>query len=182
MIAGRLHSRERVTWTHLYAGLSLLLLGRLREGEEELETGLAMAEGIGERRVAMLLLAYLANAQGMLGDLDKAHATAGTAVARAEDSKLIYMRTESKRVMGEILVLQGRLEDGIRQFEEILEITAGTDARVSRLWAGPPHVDALLAAGRRDEARTRFDGYAAMVSQCQSPRFSRELDRLRGLF
>jgi tetratricopeptide (TPR) repeat protein len=182
VIADRLHSRERVTWTHLYAGLSLLLLGRLREGEEELETGLAMAESIGERRVAMLLMAYLATAQSMLGDLDKAHATAGAAVERAEASKLIYMRTESKRVLGEILVAQGRIADGIRQFEDILEITAGTDARVSRLWAGPPHVEALLAVGRPDDARTLFEGYAAMVAGCQSPRFSRESDRLRGLF
>ena len=92
------------------------------------------------------------------------------------------MRTESKRVWGEILVARGRTEDGIRQFEDVLEITAGTDAKVSRLWAGPPHVEALLAVGRRDEARALFDGYAALVAECQSPRFSRESDRLHGLF
>src|SRR5258705_13642940 len=85
-IAGRLHSRERVTWTHLYAGLSLLLLGELRRGEDELAAGLAMAEEIGERRVAMLLQAYLATAQAMLGRLDEAEATALAVLARAEAS------------------------------------------------------------------------------------------------
>jgi len=182
VIADRLHARERWTWTHLYAGLSLVLLGRPEQGEEELATGLATAEAIGERRVAMLLLAYLATAQAALGDLDKAHATASAAVVRAEASKLIYMRTESKRVLGEILVGQGLLEEGIHEFEEILDITAGTDARVSRLWAGPPHIGALLALGRRDEARAQFEGYSAMVAECQSPRFTGEAARLRGTF
>jgi len=181
-IASRLHSRERATWTHLYAGLSLVLLGELNRGEDELAAGLAVADAIGERRVAMLLQAYLATAQAMLGRLDEAEATAVAATARADASKLIYMRTESKRVLGEILVRQGRTEEGIRQFEEVLEITAGTDARVSRLWAGPPHIEALLALGRRDEARARFDDYAAIVAECQSPRFSGETDRLRKLF
>jgi len=180
-IAGRLHSRERIAWTHLYAGLALILLEEARRGEEELEVGIALAEAIGERRAAMLMYAYLAFAQQRLGELERAERTAVNAVARADGANLLYMRTEARRVLGAILVQRGRIDDGIRIFDEVWALTEGTDARVSRLWAGPSHVEALLASGRRDEARSRFEAYETLVNLCESPWFAREVPRLRTL-
>jgi hypothetical protein len=78
-------------------------------------------------------------------------------------------------------VADGRPEEGLRRFVEVLELTAGTDARVSRLWTGPPHVETLLALGRREEAGEVFQVYAAMVAECQSPWFASEVERLRAL-
>ena len=75
----------------------------------------------------------------------------------------------------------GRVEEGLRLFEEVLDLTAATDARVSRLWVGPRHVEALQALGRREEAVARFETYAAMVSECQSPWFTREVARLHAV-
>ncbi len=178
-IAGRLHSRERVTWTHLYAGSAHLLLGEAERAQEELEAGIALAEAIGERRVALLFPPYIALAQARLGDLDKAERTATQAIERADASKLLYMRTEARRCLAEILIERGRREEAIRLFESILELTGGTDSSVSRIWLGPPHVESLLALGRRDEARARFDAYAALVARCQCPRFAKEVERLR---
>jgi hypothetical protein len=91
------------------------------------------------------------------------------------------MRTEAKRCLGELLVAAGRPQEGIRQFEEVLQLIADTDARVSRLWAGPHHIRALLAVGRGDEARAGFEAYAAMVAECQSPLFTQEAAKLREL-
>jgi ATP/maltotriose-dependent transcriptional regulator MalT len=127
------------------------------------------------------MYAYLATAQLGLGESERAERTAEDAVARADAANLLYMRTEARRVLGEIRVSRGRIEDGIRLFEEVWQLTEGKDARVSRLWAGPPHVEALLAAGRREEARSRFEAYAVLVAACQSPHFAREVERLRGL-
>ena len=58
---------------------------------------------------------------------------------------------------------------------------ATSEATVTRLWIGPAHVETLLALGRRDEAREALDVYAAIVAECQSPYFTREVERLRGL-
>ena len=101
------------------------------------------------------------------------------ALERADATKLPYLRTEARRCLGELLVADGRTEEGLRRFQEVLELTAGTDARVSRLWTGPPHVETLLALGRREEAAEIFRAYAAMVGECQSPWFRSEVERLR---
>ena len=121
----------------------------------------------------------MAIAQARLGDLPLALQTAADALERADASNLPYMRTEARRCLGELLVADGRAQEGLRRFEEVLELTAGTDARVSRLWTGPPHVETLLALGRRQEAAEVFQAYAAMVAECQSPWFRSEVERLR---
>jgi tetratricopeptide (TPR) repeat protein len=180
-LAARLHSRERRAWTYVVTGTCCLLLGQTEKGAEELTAGLALAEAIGERRLALLLRPFVAIAQARLGDLPLALETAADALERAEASNLPYMRTEARRCLGELLVADGRAEEGLRRFQEVLELTAGTDARVSRLWTGPPHVETLLALGRRQEAAEVFQTYAAMVAECQSPWFRSEVERLRVL-
>jgi tetratricopeptide (TPR) repeat protein len=181
-IAARLHSRERAVWTHLYAGLSRVLLGEAARAHDELTSGIALAETIGERRAALLMYAYLAMAEAQLGNPEKAERTAEAAVARADAANLLYMRTETKRVLAETRIRLGKTEAGVQLFEEVLRLTDGTDARVSRLWVGPRHVEALLALGRREEARSRFDAYVELVALCQSPYFDREVVRVRTLF
>ncbi|HET9299212.1 MAG TPA: AAA family ATPase, partial [Candidatus Polarisedimenticolaceae bacterium] len=180
-LAARLHSRERRAWTYVVTGTCHLLLGHAETGAEELTAGLALAEAIGERRLALLLRPFVALSQARLGDLPLALQTAAEALKRADASNLPYMRTEARRCLGELLVEDGRPEEGLRRFEEVLELTAGTDARVSRLWTGPPHVETLLALGRRAQAADTFHVYAAMVAECQSPWFRREVERLRAL-
>jgi tetratricopeptide (TPR) repeat protein len=147
-----------------------------------LTSGIALAETIGERRAALLMYAYLAMAEAQLGNPEKAERTAEAAVARADAANLLYMRTETKRVLAETRIRLGKTEAGVQLFEEVLRLTDGTDARVSRLWVGPRHVEALLALGRRDEARSRFDAYVELVALCQSPYFDSEVVRVRTLF
>jgi len=180
-LASRLHSRERRAWSHMYAGFALLHLGEAARAEEELSEGVALADAIGERRLALLLHPYLALAQAALGRLDLAVRAAETALERADAAGLVYMRTESRRCLGEVRVRTERIEEGVRLFEEVLALTEGSDARVSRLFTGPLLVEALLALGRRQEAAQRFQDYAAMVAECQSPHAAREVERLRAL-
>ena len=52
---------------------------------------------------------------------------------------------------------------------------------MSRLWIGPLHIEALLAAGRLDEARERLAVYAKMVGECQTAHFDREVVRLEAM-
>jgi tetratricopeptide (TPR) repeat protein len=180
-IAGRLHARERMAWAHMYSGLALTMRGDLAEGEEELASGMSLAEAIGEKRVAILLAMYTALNLALRGDLDEGERAASAAVERAEASKLPYMRTEAARVYGVILARRGRLEEAVRQFERVFEITEGTDASVVRLWASPDLIEALLALGRRDEAKARFAEFEALVARCETPRFTAEVERLRDL-
>ena len=69
----------------------------------------------------------------------------------------------------------------VRLSERILELTANTDATVSRIWLGPIHIEALLILERYDEARERLKAYAQLVAECKSPHFNREAESLARL-
>jgi hypothetical protein len=89
--------------------------------------------------------------------------------------------TEAHRCLAYVHFKRCDFDEAVRLSELILELTAETDARVSRLWSGPVHIEALLALGRREEARKQLAAYGEMVADCQSPHFSREVSRLDGL-
>src|SRR6185369_11633282 len=79
-IAARIHSRERRAWTYLVTGTCNLLLGQIEKGAEELSTGLALADAIGERRLALLLRPFLALSHARSGNLPLALETAADAL------------------------------------------------------------------------------------------------------
>ena len=54
-IAARLHSRERQAWTYIVTSISHMISGDLESAERELREGMALAESIGEQRLALLL-------------------------------------------------------------------------------------------------------------------------------
>jgi hypothetical protein len=54
-------------------------------------------------------------------------------------------------------------------------------SRISRLWLGPLHIEALFQSGRREDASARLAAYETLVSACQTPRFEREIVRLKKL-
>jgi tetratricopeptide (TPR) repeat protein len=180
-IAGRIHSRERLAWTHFAALLCCMVMGDSARAEREFAEGIRLAEALGEHRVALLLSGHFAILEADLGRLDIAFERAARTFERAEALGLLYSRTEGRRSLAHVHFRRGEVEETVRLADEILEMTAASESRVSRLWLGPLHVEALFALGRRDEARAQLASYAALVSDCQSPYFSREVARLEGM-
>ena len=180
-VVARIHSRERQAWTHLVAGFCSGNLGRFERAEQELTEGIALAEAVGDRRVASMMNSLLAIVYANQGRLDEALELARQECERAEATDLLYLRTEAQRSLAYVEFKRGEFEEAVRLSERILELTADTDARVSRLWAGPVHIEALIALGRHDAAREMLNAYAEMVTDCQSPHFTREVARLDAL-
>ena len=75
---------------------------------------------------------------------------------------------------------------------EAAALVEPTESRVSKLWLGPLYMDVLLdqkklaesenqqdrAEQKLSEAKRLLVAYQDLVAQCQSPRFSREAQRL----
>ena len=91
------------------------------------------------------------------------------------------MRTDARRCLAHVRMRRGEHAEAIRLAEEIIELTAGTDAVISRIWTGAMHVDALWAVGRHDEARQRLATLKELVGCCQTPLFEREVTRLEAI-
>lgn len=178
-IAARLNSRERQAWTHSVAGVCWRGRGDRNRAEREFTDGLALAELLGEQRVAVILAAEMAPLLMELGHADQALQMARQSLEWAEALGLLYMRTEARRSLADVYFRLSELDRALQLCDEVLELLAGMESKVSRLAMGPLHVEALLAANRRDEAREILSRYESLVAECQSPRFAREASRLR---
>ncbi len=177
-LATRIHSRGGVAWSHLVSGYCAMLLGDPDRAVHEFTCGINLAETVGDKRAANLMNSSRAGAYADMGRLNEALEMARQSFEEAEGLDLLYLRTEAHRNLARVHFELGDVEETVRLCERILELTAETDARISRLWIGPLHVRALLALGRRDEARKRTAAYVEMVSECQSPYFTREAAKL----
>jgi tetratricopeptide (TPR) repeat protein len=175
-----LHSRERLAWTYLVTSLSYYAAGDLQKAEQEMREGMALAESIGEQRLALLLKGNLAILQADLGNFDEAFRIARENYASAETLGLLYSRTEGRRCLAHVYFKHGELEEALRLCDEILEML-GDKSRISRLWLEPLHIEALFRAGRREEAERQLDAYEALVADCQTERCEREVVRLKEL-
>ena len=180
-IAARLHSRERQAWTYLVTAFSYRASGDLESSESEFREGMALAESIGEQRLALLLKGNLAILLADLGRFDQAFQTARENYQSAEALGLLYSRTEGRRCLAHVHFKHGDLDETLRLCEEILEFLEEGKSRISRLWLGPLHIEALFMSRRREEARERLAEFEALVSDCQSPRCEQEVARLKKL-
>ncbi|MDQ5844739.1 MAG: hypothetical protein M3539_05530, partial [Acidobacteriota bacterium] len=201
-IAEKLHSRERRAWAQFSAAMNAMGGGDLDLAEREFKKGIEIAESIGELRLHSLLrgnLATLQADQGQLaGDrqrLDEALQTAQENFEQGESLGLIYSRAEARRCLAHVHFRRGELDEAERLCAESLELISATESRVSRLWLGPLYIQLLLAiseqasaagdaekaATKRAEAANHLERYTKLVASCQSPRFSREVERLSKL-
>jgi len=180
-IAARLHSRERQAWTYMVTSISYMISGDLVSAERELREGMALAESIGEQRLALLLKGNLAIALADLGRFDEAFQTARENYQSAEAFGLLYSRTEGRRCLAHVHFKYGDLDEALRLCDEILGFLDEGKSRISRLWLGPLHIEALFISGRREEAGQRLAEYEALVSNSQSSRCEREIVRLKKL-
>jgi tetratricopeptide (TPR) repeat protein len=180
-IATRLHSRERQAWTYLVTSLSYVASGDLESAEREGREGIALANSIGEQRLALLLQGNLAILLADQGRFEEAFRTARENYERAEALGLLYSRTEARRCLAHVHFRNGDLNETLRLCEEILGFLDEGKSLISRLWLEPLHIEALFLSGRREEASKRLAEYEALVNRCQTQRFQQEATRLKRL-
>src|SRR5215471_1742613 len=204
VIAERIHSRERLVWTNFSAGLSSFLTGDLERAEREYTDGIALAETIGERRVLLLLKAdyavLLAAKGAKLGRdneagrrmLDAALETGQRALEASDAPGLFYMRFESFRCLIHVHIYRDEMEEAEATCRAATDLIEPTESRVSRLWLGPTYIEVVLEnatrldkQGKHEDAATKrafahelLTEYQQLVSECQSPRFTKEAQEL----
>lgn len=124
--------------------------------------------------------------------LDEALQMALENFSRAEALGLLYSRAEGHRALGHVRFRRGELDEAERICAAAKAFLAETESMVSRLWLGPVYIETVLALSKRsaaedkpEEARARHEEaitlaeeYSALTASCQSPRFSREAERL----
>jgi len=194
-IVEKLHSRERRAWTYLVSSLCSLHSGDLETAEKEFREGIALAESVGEVRVAALMKGNYAVLQASRGRFDEALQTALENFEQAEASGLLYSRFEGHRCLAEVRRQRGELDEAEAVCVSAFDLVSKTESRVSRLWLGPLFIGILLewaktaatagnveeSEAKRAKAKDLLLRYQKLVADCQSPGFSREAERLATL-
>ena len=203
-ITNRIHSRERQSWSNFVAGLCSFLLGDWERAEQEYTEGIALADAIGERRVGLLLKAdyavLLAAKGAKLGRddeagrrlLDEALETAQQTLKASDEPGLFYMRFESFRCLIHVYIYRDEMDEAEATCKATTDLIVPTESRVSGLWLGPTYIEVVLenaarleqqgkhadAAAKRAFAQELLREYQQLVSECQSPRFTKEAAEL----
>ncbi|MGH9957002.1 MAG: hypothetical protein ACREBC_07715, partial [Pyrinomonadaceae bacterium] len=210
-IVNKLHSRERRTWVHFIAAICSFHAGDSERAEREFTEGISLAESIGELRAASLLKGNFAillaekasrNAEESVSDraesqrlFDEALQTALENFAAGESLGLLYSRFEAHRCLAEVRFRRGELDEAESLCAVTSELVSETESRVCQLWLGPLYIKVLIAQGQRWDnegkpqeaaekrrlARELLVRYQELVSECQSPGFTREAERLAAL-
>jgi hypothetical protein len=89
-----------------------------------------------------------------------------------------FLRFEDSQKAGNNERAQSELNEAERLCVLASDLVEPTESRVSRLWLGPLFVRVLLAKNKRGEAAKKLATYQILVSECQSPRFSKEAEQL----
>jgi hypothetical protein len=189
-IAVMLHSRERRGWAHYTLAQCSLYSGDTARAEREFVEGIALADAIGELRLASLLKGSFAVLQAEQASnyravflsnrydaserttagkdradrqqmLDEALNIALENFQAGEKLGLHYSRFEAHRCLAEVRFHRGEFDEAERLCLAASEMLLATDSRVSRLWLGPLYIEVLLAAGSRAEAEGKPDEPAA---------------------
>ena len=192
-IAARLHSRERRGWTHFSAAMNAMGAGDFDRAEREFTDGIALAEGIGELRLRVLLKGNLAvllasrassdSAEAIVNQdqLDKALTLAVENLEQAEALGLLYTRGDALRCLAHVRLKRGEVEEAERLCKEASKLVGDSESCVSSLWLGPLYIEVLMTAGKLDEAREYLKGYRELVAQCQSPKFTSDANQFARL-
>ena len=124
-------------WTYLVTSLSYIAAGDPQTAEREFRDGMALAESIGEQRLALLLKGNLAILLADLGRIEEAFQLARENFQSAEALGLLYSRTEGRRCLAHVHFRHGELDEALRYCDEILGMLGEGKSRISRLvaWA-----------------------------------------------
>jgi hypothetical protein len=124
--------------------------------------------------------------------LNAALETAQRTLAASDAPGLFYMHFESLRCLALVHVYRDEWDEAEKTCAIAAALLAPTESRVSRLWLGPTYIDIVLenaarlekqgkhedAVAKRAFASELLKEYQQLVSECQSPRFTKEAERL----
>jgi tetratricopeptide (TPR) repeat protein len=138
---------DRVRWAKLVKLWAWRGLGQLERAIEEGMLSLEQAESSGERRLAVLAGAELANTYADKGDFDVAEQLAEVAAERALELEQAYMIATAQDALAYLPELRGDWQEAQAVREVAVKAALGTDNRLIPMVNDPGLAEALLEAG-----------------------------------
>jgi len=136
----------------------------LERAIEEGKLSLEQAEASGERRLAVLAGAELANAYADLGDFDQAWELAAVAAERALELEQTYMIATAQDSLAYLHELSGEWQQALAARRVVVEAASGSDNQLVPMLTGPGLAEALLEA-EHDDKGEEFVQEALLITE-----------------
>ena len=154
----KIGSIDRQAWSWFPTAAAHRLRGDFDAADLAVRNCIGLCHRIGERRLEFMVKAnVLSPLQADRGDLDAARATAEAALARGEESGLIFLRTQARFALAHLAFRLGEWQEVLERCRECEDILVGADSRMTRIVLGPLEAGALLAMGRPEDAWARSE-------------------------
>jgi DNA-binding NarL/FixJ family response regulator len=181
-LAADLGDESSIPYVRVMLGQIDCALGRFRRALDETDAGRTIAEQAGQRTLLAYLLAVRALAEAHLGLVDDATRSATQALELAGTTSGIPAWIFASWALGHLALARGDTDAALERFEPLRahHRREGIE-EPGALPFLPDGIEALLEAGRLDEAVDALDGYQAAAERLGRQRGIAAARRCRGL-
>jgi serine/threonine protein kinase/tetratricopeptide (TPR) repeat protein len=179
-IGENIGSLDRTAWSEFCRAYSLYGLGELGQAHESAQSGLALAEQIGEGRLIIWLGALLGFIEGSLGLDDPARLNAQLALTRADESGQVLLQCWARYALAYLHVKDREWKPALELCHQGAALYAPTENRVAQLYIGLITPQAHYGAGQLEEAEEAIADYLPLVREVQSHHFEGVALRVQG--
>ncbi len=168
-IGEKIGALARVVWADLYRAWALFGRGDLSLSLEAAQAALALAERIGEWRVAVLIGSLLARIETDLGQDDAARAHGELWLKRSDELGQVIMQSLGRHGLAYYHVQRGEWAEAAALYDQCAALYEPTENRLAPLWLGSHPALARLGLGRVDEAAQMITDYLALAHAAEAP-------------
>jgi class 3 adenylate cyclase/tetratricopeptide (TPR) repeat protein len=176
-VAERIGQQDRLAWSHRNRAWALHGRGDLASALETARIALSLTEVTGERRLATLVRALLAQIQIDLAQDEAALAGAQAAIIGADELGDRAVRGFTRNALAYVYTQRESWELAAEQFARILE---GTDSRLMSLVNGALAAYVAWQQGRTEEATNTIEATLELARTANSPHYEAIALRIQG--
>lgn len=151
-IGVKIGAQDRVAWAEFCRAWTLHGLGNLAEAAQAAAVAISSADRIGDTRLSIMSKTQLAIIEADLGDAGAAFSGGREAVEQADELRHVVIQTNARRSLAYVFLRQRDLDQALSLYEQCVELITPTENRWEPMMFHPEFAEALLGAGRPDEA------------------------------
>lgn len=179
-IGERIGSLDRMAWAAFAHSASLFGSGRLEEARKLAETRLALAEQIGEHRLIAWFQGLLGLILSDLGHSEQALQVCQQAVENSDDLEQVILQCWARFALGYEKLKAKDWEGALELSRQQIELHTPLENQVARLYNAVLYPQALLGAGRAEEALGALEDFLASAGDIQADFFMSIVRRVLG--
>lgn len=151
-IGEKIGAQDRIAWAEFCRSWLLDGLGDLVASEQAGRLALSLAERVGDARLSIMARSDLAIVHADLGAWEAALSDGQLAVAQSDELRHVVIQTNARRSLAYVFLQKGEWASALLLHEECLELIKPTENRWEPLMLGANYAEALVGAGRIDQA------------------------------